>query len=93
MLFAKGFRERSHRALLAALRLLYSGKTIDSMLEDFSEAMTLRERADYGLVYDEDSARIAIEDAESFVEESAKLLVRSVTTLRAAPRGRRGKRR
>lgn len=74
LLYRKGFRERSHRGLLAALRLLYPGKAVGSMFENFSEAMTLREQADYGLVYSEDSAHIAIEDADSFLEESSKLL-------------------
>jgi uncharacterized protein (UPF0332 family) len=74
LLYSKGFRERSHRGLLAALRLLYPGRVVGSMFEDFSEAMLLREQADYGLVYSEDSAQIAVEDAESFLEESAKLL-------------------
>jgi uncharacterized protein (UPF0332 family) len=74
LLYSKGFRERSHRGLLVALRLLYPGKAVGSLFEDFSEAMLLREQADYGLVYSEDSARIAVEDAESFLEESSKLL-------------------
>jgi len=74
LLYSKGFRERSHRGLLAALRLLYPSKAVGSMFEDFSEAMQLREQADYGLVYSEDSARIAVEDAESFLEESSKLV-------------------
>jgi uncharacterized protein len=74
LLYSKGFRERSHRGLLAALRLLYPGKAVGSLFEDFSEAMLLREQADYGLVYSEDSARIAVEDAEGFLEESSKLL-------------------
>ena len=43
-------------------------------MEDFSEAMRLREQADYGLVYSEDSARVSVEDAESFLEETTKIL-------------------
>jgi hypothetical protein len=46
-------------------------------MEDFSEAMRLREQADYGLVYSEDSARVSVEDAESFLEETTKILGRS----------------
>lgn len=79
LLFSKGFRERSHRGLLSALHLLYPAKAIGIMLEDFSEAMRLREEADYGLIYSEESAKVVIDDAESFLEEAAKILGRSNT--------------
>lgn len=82
LLYTKGFREHSHRGLLSALRLLYPGRDVGSMLEDFSEAMSLREQADYGLVYSADSARIAIEDAENFLRESSKLLVLTATRVK-----------
>ena len=55
LLYNKDFRERSHRGLLSALKLLYPSRIIGSIMEDFSEAMRLREQADYGLVYSEDS--------------------------------------
>ena len=74
LLYRMGFRERSHRGLLAALRELYESNTISKMLEDFSEAMTLREEADYGLVSSEESARTVLEDATDFQEEAARLL-------------------
>src|SRR5467141_5021769 len=77
LLYNKDFRERSHRGLLSALKLLYPSRIIGSIMEDFSEAMRLREQADYGLVYSEDSARVSVEDAESFLEETTKILGRS----------------
>jgi uncharacterized protein (UPF0332 family) len=77
--YNKDFRERSHRGLLSALKLLYPSKIIGSIMEDFSEAMRLREQADYGLVYSEDSARVSVEDAESFLEETTKILGPSST--------------
>jgi uncharacterized protein (UPF0332 family) len=76
LLYNKDFRERSHRGLLSALKLLYPSKIVGSIIEDFSEAMRLREQADYGLVYSEDSARVSVEDAESFLEETTKILGR-----------------
>jgi hypothetical protein len=57
-------------------------------MEDFSEAMRLREQADYGLVYSEDSARVSVEDAESFLEETTKILGRL-----SAPKKKQGTRR
>jgi hypothetical protein len=50
--------------------------------------MRLREQADYGLVYSEDSARVSVEDAESFLEETTKILGRS-----GAPEKKRSTRR
>jgi uncharacterized protein (UPF0332 family) len=79
LLYNKNFRERSHRGLLSALKLLYPSRIIGSIMEDFSEAMRLREQADYGLVYSEDSARVSVEDAESFLEETTKILGPSST--------------
>jgi uncharacterized protein (UPF0332 family) len=79
LLYNKDFRERSHRGLLSALKLLYPSKIIGSIMEDFSEAMRLREQADYGLVYSEDSARVSVEDAKSFLEETTKILDPSST--------------
>ena len=92
LLYSKGFRERSHRGLLAALRLLYPGRETGSLLEDFSEAMSLREQADYGLVYSEDSARIAIQDAENFLQESSRLVVLSPRVKKLALQRRKSRR-
>ncbi len=44
------------------------------MLEDFSEAMALREDADYGLIYSEDSALIVLESAGKFLEGARGIL-------------------
>ena len=48
--------------------------------------MSLREPADYGLVFSEDSAKIAIEDAENFLEESSRLVVLSLRVKKLVPR-------
>ena len=67
LLYNRGFREKSHRGLLAAIRLLYSKQLSIASIEDFSEAMRLREEADYGLIYSEESAIDVIESAEIFL--------------------------
>jgi uncharacterized protein (UPF0332 family) len=74
LLYNRGFRERSHRGLLAALRLLYPASMLGPVLDDFSEAMTLREEADYGLIYSEESAETVVESAMSFLNESKTIL-------------------
>ncbi len=74
LLYNKGFREKSHRGLLASLGELYPKQVAQSMLDDFDEAMRLRESADYGLVYSEEGAGNVIESAETFLENTKKVL-------------------
>jgi len=68
LLYAKNFREQSHRGLLAAIRELYHREIPESLLQAFGDAMSMREAADYGLVYSEDGARTAAEITERFLE-------------------------
>src|SRR3990172_3932546 len=56
LLYCKGFREKSHYALLVALRELFKNELTSKILRDFDEAMNLREEADYGLVFSEEAA-------------------------------------
>lgn len=67
LIYNRGFREKSHRGLLAAIRILYSKEPSAGNMEDFSEAMRLREEPDYGLVYSEESAIDVVESAEIFL--------------------------
>jgi len=74
LLYNKGFRERSHRGLLKALAELYPRNALSDMLEAFEESMNLREAADYGLVYSEQGAEGALEDAHAFLQRSKVIL-------------------
>lgn len=74
LLYSKGFREKSHRGLLAALRQLYPREIPGSMLDDFREAMELRESADYGLVWSEESATNVLDTAEAFRDKAKSIL-------------------
>jgi len=58
----KGYRERSHHCLLIAVRELYvKDGSIDARLaEEFDLCMGIRLDADYGIIYDQESAEIAI---------------------------------
>lgn len=78
LLYNRGFREKSHRGLLASIRLLYPRRLSTESLEDFSEAMMLREEADYGLVYSEESASNVLESAEKFLEESKQVFAETL---------------
>jgi len=74
LLYSKGFREKSHRGLLAALRQLYPREIPGSMLDDFREAMELRESADYGLVWSDESATNVLDTAETFLHKVKSIL-------------------
>ena len=83
LLYAKNFREQSHRGLLAAIRELYHREIPESLLEAFGDAMSMREAADYGLVYSEDGAETAIETAERILDKASRILmVRRKTSTR-----------
>jgi len=84
LLFARGYREKSHRGLQAMLRGLYSDEIPQRMFDDFREAMILRESADYGLVSSMEGAEDVLGRAEEFLKR-AKALLRD----RSAPRKRR----
>jgi len=74
LLFSKNFREKSHRALLVALRELFRNKIKPELLDAFEHGMDLREEADYSIIYSEESAQELIESAEEFVAEAKRIL-------------------
>jgi len=63
LLFEKGFREKSHYALMVAIRELYANEIERSLLQEFEHGMYLRQEADYGLKFSESGARDVIETA------------------------------
>ena len=74
LLYSKGFREKSHYALLVALRELFKNELAPEILRDFDEAMNLREEADYGLVFSEEAATSTVENAENFLQKAKRIL-------------------
>jgi len=74
LVYSQGFREKSHYALLIALRSLLPRKLNTSLIKDFEDAMSLREEADYGLTFSEAGAFNAIEGAERFLKRTRELL-------------------
>ena len=73
LIFSKGYREKSHYALLLALRELFEEK-LENTIERFEEAMDLREEADYGLRFSEEGAIAVIEGAKRFIEKTKAIL-------------------
>ena len=70
LIFNKGYREKSHRCLKYAVEALLVDEGIlkADVLEQFSFAMDLREGADYGCIYNEESARLVVLSARSVFE-------------------------
>jgi len=74
LLYSKGFREKSHYALLVALRELFSNQLGTQYIRNFDEAMSLREEADYGLIFSEEGAKEVIDDAKKFSNKAKEIL-------------------
>lgn len=74
LVYSKGFREKSHYALLIALRELYKNQLESELIQNFDEAMTLREEADYGLIFSEEGATSIVNNAEKFRNRVKEIL-------------------
>jgi len=74
LVYSKGYREKSHYALLVALRNLLASKIGTKLTKDFEDAMSLREEADYGLAFSETGAMETIEAAEAFFKKAKEVL-------------------
>jgi len=74
LVYSKGYREKSHYALLIALRKLFENRVESELLQDFEEAMSLREEADYGLIFSEEGATSIAKNAEKFLGRVKEIL-------------------
>jgi uncharacterized protein (UPF0332 family) len=75
LLYRRGFREKSHYALLVAIRELYSGKLENELVSGFEQSMELRQEADYGLEFSKAGAAQTIESAKRFLRRTEELLM------------------
>jgi uncharacterized protein (UPF0332 family) len=69
LLYQRGYREKSHYALLAALRELFPNEIERSLLQGFEHGMYLRQEADYGLKFSGSGALDVIENAQKLLEK------------------------
>ena len=74
VLYSKGYREKSHRGLLNALRELARKELSAELLDDFEDAMGMREAADYGNVFSEEGAESTLATASEFLEQAKTIL-------------------
>jgi len=74
LLFSKGYREKSHYALLLAIRELFFNELENSLINQFEQGMGLRQEADYGLKFSEIGALGTIDGAEKLLAKTTKIL-------------------
>ena len=74
LIFSRGFREKSHYALLIALKEIFRNELESSLIRAFEDGMNLRQEADYGLKFSEAGALDVVENAEKFGEKARSIL-------------------
>jgi uncharacterized protein (UPF0332 family) len=74
LIYSKGYREKSHRACLVALKEFFLDPLGEERINDFGEAMNLRESADYGSAYTDEDAKDLVGKAEDFLKNAKRIL-------------------
>lgn len=74
LLYEKSFREKSHHALLVAVRELYVSEIERSLIQEFEHGMYLRQEADYSLKFSGRGAQDVIDIAEKMLERTKSIL-------------------
>lgn len=74
LLFSKDYREKSHIALLLAIRELFSKELERSLIDRFEDGMNLRQQADYSSTFSEAGAIDTIDGAEELLRKSKEIL-------------------
>lgn len=76
LLYSQGYREKSHYCLSVALKALFveKGKLNVEFVENFNNAMLLREDADYRTRFSKSGAKLVLQKAEEFLEKAQKIL-------------------
>jgi uncharacterized protein (UPF0332 family) len=76
LIYSQEYREKSHYYLLVALQSLFVAKGLldKSSVEDFHQAMILREEADYHGEFTKEGAQVTIESAKKFLQKARSIL-------------------
>lgn len=76
LVLSKGYREKGHFCLSIALKALFTDEGIleEKHYNNYRDAMHLREDADYGLIYSEDSSKGAIGWARDLLGEAKEII-------------------
>ena len=74
LLFSKGYREKSHYALLLAIRELFPNELETELISHFEDGMALRQEADYGSKFSETGAMDTIDGSEKILARAKEIL-------------------
>ena len=76
LLYAKGYREKSHYWLIVAMQSLYVEKGLldESIVSEFHDAMVLREDADYHGKFSKEGAEITLASAKTFLKKARSIV-------------------
>jgi uncharacterized protein (UPF0332 family) len=76
LVYSKGFREKSHRCLSIALKFLFVDTNLldQKHLSHLRDCMSLRQDADYGMIYSQESSKESINWAKDFLDVAKTLL-------------------
>jgi uncharacterized protein (UPF0332 family) len=74
LLFNKGYREKSHYALLLAIRELFPNELETALISHFEDGMALRQEADYGSKFSETGAMDTIDGSEKILARAKEIL-------------------
>lgn len=76
LLYFKKYREKSHIQLALAIKSLYidEGLLSEEYYDDYIQALSLREMADYKSKFSEEGAQRNIQSAEKCIEEVEKII-------------------
>jgi uncharacterized protein (UPF0332 family) len=79
LLYAKGYREKSHYWLIVAMQTLYVEKGLldETVISEFHDAMVLREDADYHGKFSKEGAEVNIASAQEFLKKAKSILSKS----------------
>jgi uncharacterized protein (UPF0332 family) len=76
LLYSRGYRERSHFCVVAGIEHLFGeAKLIDlKWVRALTNAMSLREDADYSDSFSPEGAEVSVGNAKGFVQEAERIL-------------------
>ena len=76
LLYAKGYREKSHYWIIVAMQALYVEKELldESLVTEFHDAMVLRQDADYHGKFSKEGAEVTIASAREFHKKAKSIL-------------------
>ncbi len=77
LLFAKGYRGKSHVCLKYAIKALYVDEEVldQKYVEQFDVTMLLRKTTDYKRDFSKEGAELASKNAEEFLAETERILI------------------